>query len=61
MTRTMARTFDPVTLRLFVAVCEERNIAELVDRYFFGNCDDVRATRSDYTEAVFGLKRIWRS
>lgn len=28
----MARTFDPVTLRLFVAVCEERNIARAADR-----------------------------
>ena len=24
---TMRRTLDPITLRLFVAVCEERNIA----------------------------------
>lgn len=32
MTRTMARTFDPVTLRLFVAVCEERNIARAAAR-----------------------------
>ena len=28
----MARTFDPVTLRLFVAVCEERNIARAAER-----------------------------
>lgn len=28
----MARTFDPVTLRLFVAVCEERNIARAAAR-----------------------------
>lgn len=27
-----ARTFDPVTLRLFVAVCEERNIARAAER-----------------------------
>jgi DNA-binding transcriptional LysR family regulator len=26
------KTFDPVTLRLFVAVCEERNIARAADR-----------------------------
>jgi DNA-binding transcriptional LysR family regulator len=28
----MARHFDPVTLRLFVAVCEERNIARAAER-----------------------------
>ena len=28
----MARHIDPVTLRLFVAVCEERNIARAADR-----------------------------
>ena len=28
----MKRDFDPVTLRLFVAVCEERNIARAADR-----------------------------
>ncbi len=28
----MRRYFDPVTLRLFVAVCEERNIARAADR-----------------------------
>ncbi len=28
----MAHTFDPVTLRLFVAVCEERNIARAAER-----------------------------
>jgi DNA-binding transcriptional LysR family regulator len=28
----MAQTFDPVTLRLFVAVCEERNIARAAER-----------------------------
>lgn len=28
----MARTFDPVTLRLFIAVCEERNIARAAER-----------------------------
>jgi DNA-binding transcriptional LysR family regulator len=28
----MAHTFDPVTLRLFVAVCEERNIARTAER-----------------------------
>lgn len=28
----MTRSFDPVTLRLFVAVCEERNIARAADR-----------------------------
>jgi DNA-binding transcriptional LysR family regulator len=28
----MARTFDPTTLRLFVAVCEERNIARAAER-----------------------------
>jgi DNA-binding transcriptional LysR family regulator len=28
----MNRTFDPVTLRLFVAVCEERNIARAAER-----------------------------
>ncbi len=28
----MARTFDPVTLRLFVAVCEERSIARAAER-----------------------------
>jgi len=28
----MARTFDPITLRLFVAVCEERNIARAAER-----------------------------
>ncbi len=28
----MAHTFDPVTLRLFVAVCEERNIARATGR-----------------------------
>lgn len=29
---TSTRTFDPVTLRLFVAVCEERNIARAAER-----------------------------
>jgi DNA-binding transcriptional LysR family regulator len=28
----MPRTFDPVTLRLFIAVCEERNIARAAGR-----------------------------
>lgn len=28
----MAKTFDPVSLRLFVAVCEERNIARAAER-----------------------------
>src|SRR5262245_25050979 len=28
----MARDFDPVTLRLFVAVCEEGNIARAAER-----------------------------
>ena len=28
----MARPFDPVTLRLFIAVCEERNIARAAER-----------------------------
>ncbi len=28
----MARTFDPVTLRLFIAVCEERNLARAAER-----------------------------
>lgn len=28
----MARHFDPITLRLFIAVCEERNIARAADR-----------------------------
>lgn len=28
----MARHFDPVTLRLFIAVCEERNIARAAER-----------------------------
>ena len=28
----MARTFDPVTLRLFIAVCEERSIARAAER-----------------------------
>lgn len=28
----MPRTFDPVTLRLFIAVCEERNIARAAER-----------------------------
>src|SRR5262245_54942382 len=28
----MKRTFDPVSLRMFVAVCEERNIARAADR-----------------------------
>ena len=28
----MQRHFDPITLRLFVAVCEERNIARAAAR-----------------------------
>jgi DNA-binding transcriptional LysR family regulator len=32
MAPASARTFDPVTLRLFVAVCEERNIARAAER-----------------------------
>lgn len=30
--RAMERPFDPVTLRMFVAVCEERNIARAAER-----------------------------
>lgn len=30
--RAMERSFDPVTLRMFVAVCEERNIARAAER-----------------------------
>src|SRR5206468_12976012 len=30
--RAMKRYFDPVTLRMFIAVCEERNIARAAER-----------------------------